>query len=69
MKNTFDLITLRKNFFRQMNDFVNKNGSDGEIIAWNNLIVGNTLEQIATAIAQDDDLWFDMCAFFGELIE
>ena len=69
MKNTFGLITLRKNFFRQMNDFVNKNGSDGEIIAWTNLIVGKTFEQIAATIAQDDDLWFDMCAFFGELVK
>ena len=69
MKNTFGLITLRKNFFKQMNDFVNKNGNDGEVIVWTNFIVRKTFEQIVTTIAQDDDLWSDMCAFFGELIE
>ena len=69
MKNTTDLVTLKINLFRQMNDFINKNGDSLDSIMWTNWIIRNTFEQIATTIAQDDDLWSNMCAFFGDLTE
>lgn len=69
MKNTTDLITLRINFFRQMNDFINKNGDNHDLTMWADWIIRNTFEQIATTIAQDDDLWSSMCTFFGDLTE
>jgi len=69
MKNTTDLVTLRINFFRQMNDFINKNGDNHDLTMWTDWIIRNTFEQIATTIAQDDDLWSSMCAFFGDLTE
>ena len=69
MKNTTDLVTLKINLFRQMNDFINKNGDSLDSIMWTNWIIRNTFEQIATTIAQDDNLWADMCAFFGDLTE
>jgi len=69
MKNTTDLVTLRMNFFKQMNDFVNKNGDNHELAIWTDWIIRNTFEQIATTIAQDDDLWSRMCALFGALFE
>lgn len=69
MKNTTDLVTLKINLFRQMNDFINKNGDSLDSIMWTNWIIRNTFEQIATTIAQDDNLWSSMCAFFGDLTE
>lgn len=69
MKNTPDLISLRINFFRQMNDFIKKNGDNNDLIMWADWILNNTFEQVATAIAQDDELWSDMCTFFGDLAE
>lgn len=69
MKNTTDLISLRINFFRQMNDFINKNGDNHDLNMWTDWIIRNAFESIATTIAQDDDLWSSMCAFFGDLTE
>lgn len=67
MKNTIGTITLRINFFKQMNDFIKRNGDNHDLTMWADWIINNTFEQIATTIAQDDDLWFDMCALFGDL--
>jgi hypothetical protein len=69
MKNTTDLVTLRINFFKQMNDFISAHGDDHDLAMWNFWIIKNTFESIATTIAQDDKLWSDMCAFFGDLTE
>lgn len=69
MNNTTGLITLRINFFRQMNDFIKKNGDNHDLTMWADWIINNTFEQIATTIAHNDDLWSNMCAFFGELTE
>lgn len=69
MKNTADLISLRINFFRQMNDFITKNGDNHDLTMWADWIIRNTFEQVATTIAQDDDLWSGMCTFFGDLVE
>lgn len=69
MKNTTDLVTLKINLFKQMNDFINKNGDSLDSIMWTNWIIRNTFEQIAMTIAQDDNLWSSMCVFFGDLTE
>jgi len=60
---TVDLVTLRINFFRQMNDFINKNGDNHDLITWTDWIIRNT----ATTIVQDDDLWSSLCALFDFL--